>query len=196
MLTDPVTPPRAAFPPELRTERLLLRPWRPDDAVALEPILVSNYGHLGPWIPAQVADPAPVDALRERLARFAAEFQADIKWRLGIFSIEDGTLLGEVDLFARNAVERVPYSESDRAEVGYWIRSDLTGKGYVTEAVLAVIAAAARMSRFSTVEIRCDAANHASNAIPRRLGFTLAAVEPRTNLKASQVWTSDLSRFR
>ena len=66
------------------TERLLIRPWRADDAEALHPILVANYERLAPWIPPRVATPAPLPALAERLAGFAAEFDADREWRFAI----------------------------------------------------------------------------------------------------------------
>jgi RimJ/RimL family protein N-acetyltransferase len=33
----------------------------------------------------------------------------------------------------------VPLAEADRAELGYWLRADETGRGYVTEAVGVVL---------------------------------------------------------
>lgn len=41
-------------PDTLRTARLMLRPWRAEDADALLPILEANQAHLGPWIPPRV----------------------------------------------------------------------------------------------------------------------------------------------
>jgi RimJ/RimL family protein N-acetyltransferase len=185
-------------PLELRTERLLLRPWRPEDAVALHPILEANFTHLGPWIPARVSTPAPVPILAERLAGFAAEFAADREWRYGMFGLDDGAVLGEVGLFPRSDVARVPYLAADRAELGYWLRADRTGRGLVTEASRAVLATAATLPRVALVEIRCDARNAPSAAVPRRLGFVLASTieEPATPtapLVQVQVWTQVLS---
>ena len=42
-------------PNDIRTARLLLRPWRAEDAASLLPVLEANRSHLGPWIPARVA---------------------------------------------------------------------------------------------------------------------------------------------
>ena len=188
------------FPVELRTARLLLRPWRAEDAAALRPILEANYAHLGPWIPARVAEPAPIPVLEQRLAGFAADFAANREWRFALVARDDGRMLGEVDLFPCAASGRVALADADRAELGYWLRADATGRGFVTEAARAVLDAAATISRFSHVEIHCDARNASSVAVSRRLGFVLATTRAeRGGASAdpsghSQVWTFALSR--
>ena len=73
-------------PAEVRTARLVLRPWRAEDAADLQPILEANHAHLAPWIPVRVSTPAPVPELTERLERFAADFAANREWRYGIFT--------------------------------------------------------------------------------------------------------------
>ena len=75
------------LPLEILTDRLVLRPWREQDAVALCPILESNFDHLGPWIPARVATPAPVPELERRLAGFAGDFASDREWRYALLSL-------------------------------------------------------------------------------------------------------------
>ena len=186
-------------PVEIRTERLCLRPWRGEDAGALHAILVANYEHLAPWIPARVATPAVVPLLAERLAAFGAEFGADREWRFAMLTSDERTILGEVDLFPRSATGRVALPDADRAEIGYWIRADETGRGFVTEAVVAVIDVARRTGRFTHLEIRCDARNAASAAVPRRLGFELAGTteeppaSPETPGVQLQIWNLDLS---
>jgi RimJ/RimL family protein N-acetyltransferase len=185
-------------PAELRTRRLHLRPWHADDAAALLPILETNREHLGPWIPARVSTPVPVPELAERLAGFAAAFAEDREWRYGMFEPNDGTILGEIGLYPRSATDRVPFAEADRAELGYWLRADATGKGLVTEAAQAVLAVAESLNRFSHIEIRCDARNAPSAAIPRRLGFILQSTEQRGSPVPNaapielQVWTARL----
>jgi RimJ/RimL family protein N-acetyltransferase len=186
-------------PIEIRTERLCLRPWRGEDAEALHAILVANYEHLAPWIPPRVATPAVVPLLAERLAAFGAEFQADREWRFAMLATDERTILGEVDLFPRSAAGRVAFPDADRAEIGYWIRADETGRGLVTEAVLAIVDVARRTGRFTHLEIRCDARNEPSAAVPKRLGFELAATieEPPASPESPgvqlQIWNLDLS---
>ena len=191
-------PPSPSLPTELRTERLLLRPWRADDAAELLPVLQANVERLRPWIPARVAEPVPEPVLAERLAGFAADFAADREWRFGMFLLDRRQMLGEVGLFPRSASGRVPLTNADRAELGYWIRADAAGLGYVTEAARAILDLAATFPAFSHVEIRCDARNVRSVAVPRRLGFVLATTiaepspAPALNIQL-QVWTSALA---
>ncbi len=180
-------------PAEIRTTRLLLRPWCAADAAELLPILETNLPHLGPWIPARVAQPAPVPDLAQRLAGFAADFVADREWRFALRTVDDGRILGEVALFSRTAAGRVPYADADRAEVGYWLRADVTGRGLATDATRAMIDLAAGLSRFSHVEIRCDARNAASAAVPTRLGFVLATTVPDPDTQL-QIWTLALAQ--
>ena len=192
-LTQPNHNPRPV-PVVIRTERLLLRPWRASDAEALQPLLVANQEHIGPWIPKRVSDPSPVPVLAKRLAGEAADFDADTAWRYGMFTPDERTVLGEIALFPRGANGRVHYSEADRVEVGYWLRADWTGKGIVTEAARALLAVAAKLDRVTRVEIRCDERNAPSAAVPRRLGFVLDQTIPSNSITTPdrkvelQVW--------
>lgn len=184
-------------PIELRTPRLLLRSWQPEDAAGLHPVLATNWEHLGPWIPARVATPVPVPELAQRLAGFAADFAADREWRYGLFLADEGKVLGEVGLFPRDATGRVQYNDADRVELGYWLRADMTGRGLVTEGAQAVLAMAATLPHVSRVEIRCDERNTPSAAVPKRLGFVLASTITEPTKSSSnapvrlQVWASE-----
>ena len=187
-------------PTELSTARLRLRPWRADDAEQLQPVLEANQAHLGPWIPARVADPATVPRLATRLAGFADDFATARAWRYAIVSRSDARVLGEVSLFPRSAEARVPLASADRAEIGYWLRADATRQGLATEAVRAVLDVAAAVATFTRAEIRCDARNAASSAIPRRLGFMLEATQAAAGVRATdesvalEVWVLELER--
>ncbi|HUQ99291.1 MAG TPA: GNAT family N-acetyltransferase [Gemmatimonadaceae bacterium] len=191
---------KSAIPTEICTVRLRLRPWKAEDAPDLLPVLEANRNHLGPWIPARVAMPAPVPVLAKRLAGFAADFAANREWRFGMFSLRENKLLGEVALFPRSASARVSFADADRAEIGYWLRADETGRGFATEAAGAVLAVAAQIPRFSRAEIRCDARNTASASVAPRLGFkllhTAAEVDAGTESSNMQLWVSELSRSR
>jgi RimJ/RimL family protein N-acetyltransferase len=185
-----------SVPTEIRTARLTLRPWRPDDAPRLAPILETNWNHLGPWIPRRVAEPAPIPVLAERLSGFAANFASDLDWRYAMLSADERTVLGEVALFPRAATGRVPYVDADRAEIGYWLRADMTGQGLITEAVQAVLDVASGLSKVSRVEIRCDVRNLPSAAVTRRLGFALESTAPKVTTEATsdlQVWVTEFS---
>ena len=178
-----------SLPATIRTGRMLLRPWAAADATALEPLLMANVGHLTGWIPAHVSTPLPAAALAERLRGFADDFSAGRSYRYALLSLEDQRILGEADLFPRSVAGRVPLAEADRMEIGYWLDEAVTGKGLATEAARALLDAAFDVSGISHVEIRCDASNVSSAAVPRRLGFELVRVEGTL-----QVWCTPSPR--
>jgi len=190
-----------SVPERLRTERLILRPWAPSDAGPLHAVLAANAAHLGPWIPPRVASAAPPPELARRLEGFATDFAAAREWRWGLFDQESGAVLGEVGLYPRVAGGgRVPYAQADCVEIGYWLRADATGRGLATEAARAALDVAAALPTLGHAEIRCDARNAPSAAVPRRLGFTLAATVPQPPRMPGdpavqlQVWTRALTR--
>lgn len=179
-------------PDVVRTERLLLRRWRADDAEALLPILEANFDHLKAWIPLSVAAPAPVPELALRLEGYDADFEAGRRWRFCIASPDDRDILGEVSLFPRNAEKRVPIESADRIEIGYCFRNDLTGRGFATEVTRAMIDLSTTLHRITRIEIRCDDRNIASAAIPRRLGFRLLETDGESADSHDMVWYLDL----
>lgn len=163
-------------------------------------MLEANRAHLGPWISTRVSTPVPVPELAVRLAGFGADFAADREWRYGMFAPDGARVLGEIGLYPRAAAGRVPYAAATCVELGYWLRSDATGQGLITEASEVMLAEAAKLDRLTHVEIRCDARNLPSAAIPKRLGFVLAATLPDAGVVAGesrvelQVWTRGLRR--
>lgn len=181
-------------PSEFRTARLLIRRWQPSDAPALAPVLAANVDHLAPWIPWRVAEPLPAEPLAARLREFALAFDENREWRYGIFGAEDGRILGDVGLFPRGDKGRVAFDAADHVEMGYWLRTDATGRGFATEAARAALAVARSLPGMSRVIIRCDERNVPSAAIPRRLGFRLATTVPEAGVKPGesqvclQVW--------
>ncbi len=176
------------IPRTLRTERLFMRPWAATDAAALLPVLTANVEHLGPWIPAHVWTPVPPPELTARLAGFAEDFAADRSYRFALFDLDDTQVLGEVDLFPRAASGRVPLADADHVELGYWLDVTATGRGFASEACRALFDVARTLPGMTHVDIRCDAANVPSAAVPLRLGFHLAAVE-----REMQVWRKQLA---
>ena len=185
-------------PAEIRTPRFVMRPWRAADAPALLPVLEANWLHLSPWIPARVATPAPLPQLAARLGGFQSDFAAEKEWRYGLFAPDETTVLGEAGIYPRAASGRVAYPDATHVELGYWLRSDETGKGLVTDAVRSLLDVVATLDHVSHVEIRCDARNAPSAAIPKRLGFRLATTILDASMTSSdvqlQVWTLDLPR--
>jgi RimJ/RimL family protein N-acetyltransferase len=153
----------STLPERITTPRLLLRRWEPDDAPALRAAIDGSLAELQEWLPWAVHEPTPVEELAIRLEGFAARFKSGGDWGFGLFERASGAVLGSVGLHRREA--------SDALEIGYWLRSDVLGRGFATEAVRAVAELALARAGVARVEIRCDPRNVRSIAVARRAGF-------------------------
>jgi RimJ/RimL family protein N-acetyltransferase len=162
------------IPKSIKTDRLHLRCWKIEYAEELLPILKSNVEHLNGWIPERVSKPVPLKDLRERLSGYENDFISGKAWRFAMFTLKDKVLLGEVDLFPRNESGRANFESADSMEIGYWLRSDETGKGYATEGSQAMMNIASSIPKIKRIEIHHDKANLPSAEIPKRLGFKLS----------------------
>lgn len=171
------------LPRELRTERLVLRAWRGDDAPELRPVLLANQEHLRRWIPEHVYAAPPLPQLVERLDDFAAKFSAGIAFRYALRDASTERILGGMSLFPRDATSRVQLARADRVELGYWLDAAATGRGHVTEGALSLLDAVTILPGMHLAEIHCHVHNAPSNGVPRRLGFVRVQVDGET-----QVW--------
>ncbi len=180
------------FPPAIRTERLLLRPWTAVDAPLLKRAIDENLEHLRAWMPWAMDEPSPLDVIEARIAKFAADFAEGTEGIYAIFSADETIALGGTGLHAR---------VDDGLEIGYWIHGHHTRRGYATEAARALTAAAFEWPEVLQVQIRCDPQNVASAAVPRRLGFrhieTLQAdtVTPVGAPRDTMVWQLTRHQF-
>src|SRR5690625_3726442 len=73
--------------------------------------------------------------------------------------------------------------EVPKFEIGYWVDSRQTGKGYITEAVQGLTDFAFQTLEANRVEIRCDAKNKKSRAIPESLSFPLEGIYYNDSIK-------------
>jgi RimJ/RimL family protein N-acetyltransferase len=158
----------AVMPEVLRADLIELRRCRPTDLDALMSAVALSQPELARWLP--WADPMPTrEAEREFLQTTEAAFDGGNAWGYFLFERASGELVGGAGLGPRDA---------DEVEIGYWVRSDRIGNGYATAAAGALTAAAfANLPNLQRVVIRMDQANHASAAIPPKLGFTLEGEE-------------------
>jgi hypothetical protein len=69
------------------------------------------------------------------LVGFEQGFRIGSRMAYGMFDPEACTTLGEIGLYPRDANRRVPFAEADRVELGYLLRADLTGRGFVKRRV-------------------------------------------------------------
>lgn len=158
--------PRPALEPvpmPITTDRLIIRPYTRDDAAALSAGTRASYEHLRPWMPWASADQSTEDS-EEIIAGMIGDWSTRSDLTLGIFDRATGGFLGG------SGLHRIDW-DARCFEIGYWIAAEHEGQGYVTEAAGAIAAFAFDELRAERVEIRLDAANARSQAVPERLGF-------------------------
>jgi RimJ/RimL family protein N-acetyltransferase len=170
----------------IRTDRILLRCYSPEDAPKLKEAIDASLEHLRPWMWWAKNEPETLDAKVELLRRMRADFDLGNDFTYGIFSPDDSVVLGGAGLHRRVGPNAL--------EIGYWLRGDHTGKGLATEAVAAVVRVGFEVYKVGRVEIHCDPANVRSAAIARRLGFTLEAtlrrrVQPDGTERDTMIWS-------
>lgn len=147
---------------ELRGERVLLRPFRPEDAEAHAEAVMESREHLLPWL-RWAATYESVDDSRDAIARFTARWLTRESLTVGLWEIATGRFLGGAHLGPDWTVPKF--------EIGYWLRASAAGRGYMTEAVRLFTDYAFASLDAKRVFIRCDARNTRSAAVSERLGF-------------------------
>jgi len=152
-------------PPPLVTERLVLRPLQPEDAVALwgewnDPLVWRYIG----------AGVLPARGRIERGAALLGRMYLDRGWSgLLVSRRSDGRVLGECGLYPWRQEGR----ETGDVELGYRFGREHWGKGYAGEAARAVLDWASGELGFTELVCVVQEANTASRRIAERLGFRL-----------------------
>jgi RimJ/RimL family protein N-acetyltransferase len=154
-------------PRRVLTERLLIRPYAPDDAPALKEAVDSSLEHLRAFMDWAWAAPEPVGVVRKRLRTFRDAFRHGDDWIYGLFEPDGSGLVGGAGLHRRVGPEAL--------EIGYWIRASHVRRGLATEAAAALTRLAFEWCGALRVEIHVDPANTASLAVADRLGYVREA---------------------
>lgn len=164
------------FPNELTTDRLLIRAPRPGDGKAVNAAVNESLEELKPWMPfAQKSQ--SIEDTEANIREACAKFMLREDLRLLMFDRITGEFIGSTGF------HRMDW-DVPKVEIGYWISTKHSGKGYMTEAVEALTAFAAREFGARRVEIRCDPDNVKSRRIPEKLGFQLEGVLRQDDVSA------------
>jgi RimJ/RimL family protein N-acetyltransferase len=154
---------RPTYP--IRTDRLALRPWRPDE--------VDRYHQLrgDPAVARFLYDqPLTREQAADKLGRLRSEITAPDQWmNLAVEVVAEspaggGRVVGDVGLCWRSDDHR-------QAEIGYAFHSDSHGHGYASEAAAAMVELAFTGLGAHRVCGRLDARNQRSAALLERLGM-------------------------
>ncbi len=155
-------------PAELVGERLVLRAPCAGESAAINREVIGSITELAVWMPWATPTPTWEDSelySRRSQARWLLREQLDYRIQLK----DTGQFIGCCGLLHLNW--KVP-----RGEIGYWMSTAHSGKGYMTEAVPILTRMCLETMKFRRVEIRMDDRNEKSWRVAERAGFTLEAV--------------------
>ncbi len=160
---------RTALPlfDELRGPRIVVRPYRPEDAAALKEAVDESREHVRPWLPF-ADDHRTVAEARDWIVRGMAQWLLRDDLSMSVWEATSDRFLGGIRLY--------PHDWSiGYFVIGYWLRRTAEGHGYMAEAVRLLTDYAFDHLNAHRVEIRCDARNQRSAAVAEQLGFVREA---------------------
>ncbi|MCA0755152.1 GNAT family N-acetyltransferase [Paenibacillus sp. N4] len=156
------------MPESFESSRLLIRAPRWNDGAIVHEAVKESIRELRPWMPWAKRLPTPEEAeISIRRSRLQFLDRSDL--RLLLLMKDTGELVGS------SGLHRIDW-QARKFEIGYWVRTSYSGQGYITEAVDAITAFAARELQAGRIEIRCDSRNVRSAKVAERLGFSLEGV--------------------
>jgi RimJ/RimL family protein N-acetyltransferase len=161
------------------TPRLILRPFRRKDTGPVHEAVRASLPELAEYLP------WAVDYQRSVTSQFVKDsvgaWASGRAFDFAIRSQEDEDRhLGNVSVWFTSRANRV-------GEVGYWIRSDVTGQGIGTEATACALQVAFQELRMHRVTTRIAVGNIASERIVQKLGL-LKEGTLRDEVKVGHRW--------
>lgn len=136
---------------ELATERLLLRPFRRDDAPAFARLA-------GDWAVASMTSDIPHPLTQAQAAAWLRPGRGEVRFAIVLHD----QLIGGTGFYRRR---------SGAAELGFWLGRPWWGAGYATEAARAVLQHGLRTRRVLGFTSSHFVDNPASESVLRKLGF-------------------------
>jgi RimJ/RimL family protein N-acetyltransferase len=160
-----IQPLRLEIPTEIITERLLLRSPRMGDGAVIIDAVRSSLAELKVWMP-WATDEYSVHDAEDWCRRHAAKFILGEDASYLIFHRGTSRHMGNVSSFSKDW--HVP-----KFEIGYWLSTGEVGRGYMTEAVIAVTKMTLGAIGARRIEIHTDARNDRSRRVAERAGYVL-----------------------
>lgn len=156
----------ARVPPEhIETDRLVLRRFNRRDVSSLEVGVRSSLADLNEWLPWAHMDYTRDDAVafvRDSIQAWREEKAFDFAIRT---HEEPEHHLGNISIWQTSRTGRI-------GEIGYWVRTDLTGRGYATEATRALMRVGFETLGLHKITLRIAVGNRGSERVAEKLGYT------------------------
>ena len=164
-------------PEMIETERLLMRvPAFSGDGPIVNQAIRESIKELKEWLPFAQSIPT-VEQTEENQKKARIAFSKKESFRFLLFNKENNQFIGTCSIQAMDL-------EFAQAEIGYWIRTSSSGNGFMTEAIHALTDYGFTVLKLKRMEIRCDATNKKSRAIPERLGYKLESIIENDDMSA------------
>lgn len=117
-----------------------------------------------PWVPLLRS----VNQEQEYLVRTRKAWDEGQTFDFGIYAANENVFIGCI------GAHTIRWAH-DCAEVGFWIRSEFEGRGFIAEALQTLEKELFKVG-LHRIEIRCDTANTRSGNVAQRAGFTLDGI--------------------
>lgn len=166
-------------------ERIVLRPYRRQDAAVFQAAIAESRAHLRPW--EWFGDAFhTIEQAEDWIIRRQVAWMLRDSFTYGIWHRTSGRLLGNVELVAKQW--RLPWFM-----LAYWIRKSEEGNGYITEAMRLLTDYAFDTLHAQRVELNIHAMNQRSVAVAERLGFHLDGRLRNTEMENDGAMVDNLS---
>ena len=156
--------------PEVGSERLVLRLPAHNDFRAWIDLRAASAEFLQPWEPSWAADHLTRRSFLNRVQWSARVESAGTGLPLFIFRRRDEALLGAITL---DNIRRGP---AQAGTLGYWIGAPHARRGYMQEAITALVHHAFTSLDLSRIEAACLPENAASRGVLEKCGFKYEGV--------------------
>lgn len=155
-------------PPEITTDRLLLRLPQEDDAPAILRYYEDNREHFAPWWPQWSPDFFTEDLWRLRARQDQDNFQQDRAVRLYLFPHDmPGRIVGAMHF------SQITRGAAQYCVLGYGLDREIQGRGLMQEALQAAIQYMFEQRNIHRIMANYIPHNQRSAAVLKRLGFAV-----------------------
>lgn len=149
-------------------QRIMIRPYKLEDAEELLQLQLSNIDHFERWSPVKRSESFyALQGQQEKIKKSMEDRLKDSRYDFAIILLDSTgpTLIGEVQF---TFVERGP---KQSCMIGYCIGEQFNGKGYMTEALKLALDIGFRELKFHRITAGVNPINLASVRVLEKIGF-------------------------
>jgi [ribosomal protein S5]-alanine N-acetyltransferase len=166
---------------EVHGQEVYLRHPTMSDYAAWAELRAMSRQHLTVWEPQWARDELARSAFRRRLRQYQRELRDDQGYAFLIFRHGDARLVGGLSM------SNIRRGVAQAASIGYWVGAPHVRRGYMTDAVRAVIPFAFSTLGLHRLEAACLPHNTPSARVLEKVGFKREGTA-RRYLKINGVW--------